>query len=612
MRVRDTGIGIPADKLDRLFQSFSQVDGSTTRKYGGTGLGLTISKRLAELMGGTMWVESEEGSGSTFHITFAATPVASDPQPFQAREHPDLQGKHIFIVDDHPTTRDILTCYAAQWGMHPHAIGTEAIPQGCILAQDQRCDVILPNIHQSAQVVADLATHIRQFCPIQGIPMLALLWPTTRQVMQHARNGTSRIAFLNKPIRPAPLYHALLSSIRGEPVVQEDYHHLVAQSIFDQQMGVQHPLRILLAEDHMVNQTVALHMLAKLGYRADVAASGYEVLDAVQRRQYDLILMDIQMPDMDGLQTTQRIRATLPDTQQPRIIAMTAHAMAEDRQHCIDAGMDDYVGKPVRVEELVTKLCQGSGSMEHAAWSMPHAGPGSGGQESRVGRQEQPPADAMQDMLHSPLSILHSPPEPLDAEIYAELVSTMGGTTSDALRKIITFFLRDTTERLNTLKQALARQDAPLLFQIAHAMKSSSAMMGALHFSALCKQMEAHGKAGNTSGLEPLLTELTAEFARVQDALQQHTLAQDMSEETTHQYEAACTLDAEMLKHLPQTWIRDMLYAATLGSMEQAETLIAELAPQHAELAEQFTWLVEQFRFEQIMTLLEPLLHEEG
>jgi HPt (histidine-containing phosphotransfer) domain-containing protein len=291
---------------------------------------------------------------------------------------------------------------------------------------------------------------------------------------------------------------------------------------------------------------------------------------------------------------------------------MTAHAMAEDRQHCMDAGMDDYIGKPVRGEELAAKLVETADRRPQTAAQ----GSGVRGQGSGVREHEQQSADAMQDMLyapfsipHSPSSIPHSPAEPLDAEIYAEFVSTMGGATSNALRKVVTFFLRDTTERLDTLRQSLARQDAALLFQTAHAMKSSSAMMGALHFSALCKQLEAHGRTGNTSGLQPLLTELTAEFARVENALQRHTTAGNAE---TCKNKTDVTIDEEMLKHLPQTWLKAMHHTARLGSQQQAETLIAELAPQHTKLAEQLTWLVEQFRFEQIVTMLEPLLHEEG
>jgi HPt (histidine-containing phosphotransfer) domain-containing protein len=283
---------------------------------------------------------------------------------------------------------------------------------------------------------------------------------------------------------------------------------------------------------------------------------------------------------------------------------MTAHATAEDRQRCLKAGMDDYLSKPVRGEELVSRLLQGSGDRGEES--------GGGSRELRVGGQEQQSADAMQDMLHAPSSMLHSSSAPLNAELYTEFVSTMGGTTSDALCKVVTFFLRDTTERLETLQQALARQDAELLFQVAHAMKAGSAMMGALRFSSLCKQLEAHGRTGNTSNLQPLLAELTAEFARVEAALQQHTPEQGASDAQTCTYETEYTIEGETLKHLPQTWLKAMHYAATLGSIEHVEALIAELVPQHAELAEQFTWLVEQFRFQQIVAVLEPLLHEEG
>jgi PAS domain S-box-containing protein len=350
LSVRDTGIGIPADQMGRLFQSFSRVDSSTTRKYGGTGLGLVISKRLAQMMGGTIWAESEVGRGSTFHATFVAEPVASEHPPFLAANQPDLQGRRVLIVDDNATIRQLLSRYAELWGMLPHAV--ESVPAA--FEQSEPCHLILLNVHHPAEETATLIRRLRSLrdaCPTaHQVPVLALVTLTMRHKMGEA---TDKMGFLVKPVRPALLHRALVSLVRGEPV---ERRHLFEHYPLDPQTGQNEPLRILLAEDNIVNQQVALHLLKRIGYHADIAVTGCKVLEAVHRRQYDVILMDVQMPEMDGIEATKRIRALGKTIWQPRIIAMTAHAQESDRQCCFDAGMDNYLSKPVQLGELVEKL----------------------------------------------------------------------------------------------------------------------------------------------------------------------------------------------------------------------------------------------------------------
>jgi PAS domain S-box-containing protein len=350
--VRDTGIGIPADRLHRLFQSFSQVDSSTTRKYGGTGLGLAISKRLAEMMGGDMWVESEEGVGSTFHITFAAEPIATELPPFLASHQPALQGKRVLLVDNHVPTREVLCRYIQGWGMHAHVVETVNDACAWIVQQSSACDVMLVHVRQPPKEIATLAAQLREHCPTSTIPILALVSLTMRRELSNVSN-TPITAFVVKPVAPTPLHTALVGTIQGEPV---ERRHSFASQMFEAQDGQCHPLRILLAEDNIINQKVALRLLERMGYRADVAATGFEVLEALYRQHYDVVLMDVEMPDMDGVEATRRIREQWPASQQPYIIAMTAHAMESDRQWCLDVGMDEYLGKPVRVEALEDKL----------------------------------------------------------------------------------------------------------------------------------------------------------------------------------------------------------------------------------------------------------------
>jgi len=523
MRVRDTGIGIPSDKLDCLFLSFSQVDSSMTRKYGGSGLGLAISKRLAEMMGGTIWVESEAGIGSTFHVMFTATATTSELYPFQAHEHPDLQDKHVLIVDDNSATRQFLCQYTSQWGMEAHTVSTAETALAWVQQQTMPCDIVLLNLHQTAKETARLAGYLRTACPTGNLPVLALLSLTMRRELNG--NDTDITAYLVKPIRPAPLYAALVSIMRGEPIAQRSPFD--QPSLLDQAIGQQHPLHILLAEDNLINQKVALQLLAKLGYRADVAATGYEVLEALHRRSYDVILMDVQMPQMDGLEATRRIRATWPAAQQPRIIAMTAHALAEDRQRCIDAGMDDYVGKPVRVEELATKLMQVAGGGMNGECRMQNAEcrPTVESQGSKVGGQEQQSAESMQTIIHSPSSILHSSRSPLDATTHAHFLATMG----DMAYELVSLFLQDTPQKLATMQQAVTADDHATLRHVAHTLKSSSAQLGALPMSERCKQLELLGKAGTTNGAEELLHRLTDEFARLQETLQGDTIEEETS-----------------------------------------------------------------------------------
>ncbi len=346
--VADTGIGIAPEALERLFQAFTQVDASTARKYGGTGLGLAISKRLVELMGGKLQVESEAGRGSVFRFTILAGTVASKPRPYLASGKTHLAGKRLLIVDDNATSRRILTTLAANWAMQPKAASSGAEALGWVRA-GERFDIAILDMQMPEMDGVMLATGIRQLCD-PAMPLVLLSSLGQRELIA---DKTLFAACLTKPAKPAQIFETLAALIRDESDTwQAQLPALPTAAVADASRE-----RILLAEDNVVNQKVALMMLQKLGFRADVAANGHEVIEALARQDYDVILMDVQMPEMDGLEATRRIVAQHADPRnRPWIIALTANAMQGDRETCLAAGMDDYISKPMKKDELMAAL----------------------------------------------------------------------------------------------------------------------------------------------------------------------------------------------------------------------------------------------------------------
>ena len=346
--VRDTGIGIPQERIAILFDSFSQVDASTTRKYGGTGLGLAISRRLCEMMGGEMWVESMVGKGSTFFCTIELTQSDEGPGTPLQMPQSDLRDKRVLIVDDNATNRDILRRQVQAWGMLPSEVasGPEALAR---LQIDNRFDVGIIDMQMPGMDGVMLARSIKQQLPRATFPKILLSSIGQRP---SAANSELFAAYANKPLKPAALRRALANAINTFAQVQPRKQRVT----LDIDLGKQFPLRILIAEDNLVNQKVALRMLSKMGYRADVAANGLEALEALRRQPYDVILMDVLMPEMDGLEATAKIIAEWPVDSRPYIIALTANALKGDRERFLAAGMNDYLSKPVRFSALASLL----------------------------------------------------------------------------------------------------------------------------------------------------------------------------------------------------------------------------------------------------------------
>ena len=477
--IKDTGIGIPKDRLDRLFKSFSQVDSSISRQYGGTGLGLVICKRLCEMMGGRMWVESQVGIGSTFYFTVVVeSPPGSLPIE-QVAYQPQLALKRLLIVDDNATNRQILTRKAQSWGMLTHAVqsGAEALDWLC---RGEKFDIAILDMQMPGMDGLTLATEIRKQSHCQQLPLVMLTSMGKPDIPSEAFE-TVFAAFLNKPIKQSQLYNVLASIFGGQPVKVKPSP---SQRLpLDAKMAERLPLRILVAEDNKVNQQLALQLLERMGYRAEVAGNGLEVIEALHRQHYDVVFMDIHMPEMDGLTATQRICEAWSPGSRPRIIAMTANAMQGDREKCIRAGMNDYISKPIRVEELVHSLNQ----CQHHLQNL------------------------------EPVPVLK---EAIDAQVLQAFRNTMGSNASVFLAQLIEIYLEETPLLLQEISTAISQTDAWAIQQKAHLLKSSSASLGAITFSKLCEELEVMGNSGTTAGAGAIMAQLESEYEQVKAALQ--------------------------------------------------------------------------------------------
>jgi PAS domain S-box-containing protein len=353
--VRDTGIGIPVDRRDRLFQPFSQVDSSTTRKYGGSGLGLAISRRLAEAMGGRMWVDSEDGRGSTFNFT-----IMAKAQPTTTR-HPwedapsAFSGRRLLVVDDNAGARDWLVTHLMRWGSTVAAVssGQEALQ---FLASGESCDLALIDRQMPEMDGLVLAAEVRKLSARSSMPMVLL---------NSMADGAARPEFtaqVNKPLKPDRVF-AAIDRLFGKAVESQAAANAPAAH---EPMVSAASLRVLLVEDNVVNQRVATMLLAKLGVKPLLVNNGQEALDAIAEQPYDFILMDMEMPVMDGCEATRKIRER-GDSKRPWIVALTANAMNSDRRRAFDAGMNDFVSKPIRLADLESAFERAAESMEAEA-----------------------------------------------------------------------------------------------------------------------------------------------------------------------------------------------------------------------------------------------------
>jgi len=470
-KISDTGIGIPADRMDRLFQSFSQVDASTTREYGGTGLGLAICKQLCTLMGGKIWVESTPGKGSTFHFTIVAERGRASDDSQVAVRVSILRGKRLLVVDDNATNRRIVELQTEPWGMvlHLAASGAEALEA---MDRGDAFDAVLLDAQMPGMDGIGVASAIRKKYAPENLPIV-LYRPTVMYDEAMVRTDLGIAAVLMKPVRQSRLIDTLVSLFvkPKEQAIVRKSELPPARSLADEI-----PLRILLAEDNVINQRVALAMLSRLGYRADVAGNGVEALQAVERGMYDVVFMDVQMPEMDGLTATRKIRETLPAAKQPQIIAMTANVSTEDRDGCLSAGMNDFVGKPMRIEDLSTVL-------------------------SRVRLPASGRVEAPEEQM-------------LDMQIVATL-RELGG-----FDEIAREFIDEVPTRIAAMRSAAESKRFDTLQLEAHTLKGAGGVVGARVLAKTAATIEQSARSKSLDGVSALLEQLDDDFAKTRAAIE--------------------------------------------------------------------------------------------
>jgi CheY-like chemotaxis protein len=348
--VEDTGIGIPPERMDRLFKSFSQVDASTTRRYGGTGLGLAISARLVELMGGQIHVTSEVGSGSRFWFDIDVGAKADGEDTSLDESTVDLHGRAALVVDDNQVNRRILERQLTSWGLSVECVsnGSTAL---AFFEAGRTFDLILLDLHMPGMNGAQVASALSAMPGVRVPPIIVL---TSRGDLGHPLGEPVKVQ-MTKPVKPSELYGLILDVLGHASAVKR----APAASPFDHHFARRRPMRILVAEDNTINRKLILSMLERLGYIADAAENGREVLSAMAAKPWDLVIMDIQMPEMDGLEATRRFRSVAPGDIPPYILALTANARKEDYYACLEVGMQDYLSKPVRSEDLMAALARG-------------------------------------------------------------------------------------------------------------------------------------------------------------------------------------------------------------------------------------------------------------
>ena len=489
--VTDTGIGIPSDRREAIFERFVQADGSTTRRYGGTGLGLTISKQLAEMMNGQIGVESENGSGSTFWFTATLDKIASSAQPEQP-DWADLRGVRVLVVDDNATNRRIFSRMLEGFGCEATAVasGTEVMPalfRGLLTKAPYR--LVLVDMQMPGMDGEETLRTIRREPLTQDVKVVVL-------TSMGRRNELSRVnelgcdGYLLKPIKQTQLRETLETILNGNKHLDVHRSDSKRRNSWSQAAAPLKRLRILLAEDNEINQKMTRVLLTRQGYAVDLASNGKEAVDAAQRGDYDLIFMDVQMPEMDGFEAAQEIRRLEDGQSHTPIIAMTAHALHGDRQRCMDAGMDDYVSKPLDPRKVFQAIERWADTGQRA-----HARDGE--------IQEDLALESYQNIGKQ------------DIILDVEKALVRFSNDQDFYYNLLGDFLRSLPDRLVEMKSALESGDTQSLSYLAHNLKGVSANFNALQVFHLAVEIDASCQAGNLEVARDRMADLETAIERL-------------------------------------------------------------------------------------------------
>ncbi len=513
--VRDTGIGMSQDVMNRLFQPFSQADSSTTRRYGGTGLGLAISRRLARAMNGDISVASEVSVGSTFTLSAVLHGCVDRRQSTPGTGAVLLADRTALVVDDNANNRRVLRLKLIGWGMACTDVGTpqEAL---ALVAAGRTFDVAVLDLRMPVMDGAQLAVALRALPAGRDLPAILLTslpWrpgPTQQDLFT---------AVLTKPARTAVLHRHLLDVLAPVPSALDAVEGTGGRRDGDAPAGAGTPstLRILLAEDNPTTQRVTQLMLARLGYAVDIVGDGMTAVRAVTRERYDVVLMDMQMPHLDGLEATRRIRDELPSEHQPYVVAVTANAMMEDRTSCTEAGMDDYLSKPVRSADLlaVLRAAQLLVTRDADGLVLDAANSGGGPDTDVVPTGAAVPTDATvptgadgstdrEAALRRRLAELTDPGSREDDELLAELLRS---------------FRRRAPHGLARLRDAVDQDDAAEVETVSHSLKGAALNIGADDLGRICSELEQHGRGGTLTALAPTLRRAEREVASLDPVL---------------------------------------------------------------------------------------------
>jgi len=499
---RDTGIGIPVDRLARLFKSFSQADTSTARQYGGTGLGLAISKKLVELMGGKMWVESVPQKGSTFHFTL---PLKGAPETIKAPAADDkpspLTGLRVLIVDDNATNCRILTVQANKWRMIPRDTQSPTQALEWLRAGDT-FDLAILDMRMADMDGLALAAEIRKL-PNVTMPLVLLTSVGVHTDAPQFAEG-KLAACLNKPIKPGLLHETLLRVVSGsKPAPQK----APAFTKLDPTMAQRLPLRVLLCDDNAINQKVAVRLLQQMGYRPDLAGNGLEALSSIDRQPYDIVFMDVQMPEMDGFEATrvirERQREGKPNYKSSLVIvAMTANAMPGDRDNCLAAGMDDYVAKPVRPEDIRTVVERWASVAAKPDRPMPTAS-----QTATATETHEAPVAAEEDL-----------------PVQMERLMDFSDGKPEILQELIDLYINQTRGQLVQIETAVQTDNISEVRRLAHSCAGASATCGMNRIVPLLRELERQGEEGKLVNARELSRQINEEFKCIRAFLEKYLM----------------------------------------------------------------------------------------